>query len=83
MPTFKVTATRAERPTHNGQPITNPFAIRDIFSPGLRQRIERRTWENIEAEDEAAVRRFFEDAIRQYHEHVHGFTIEKIERIAP
>lgn len=56
----------------------NPFYIRDIFSYKVRR--AARVWE-IEAESEAEVLRFYQEAKAQDLPNVRGFSLERIEAI--
>lgn len=60
----------------NGRPV-NPFLIRNIFDPDLRCTVERRTWDEIEAQSEKELRRLFDEAGSA----TAGFRLVHIERI--
>lgn len=73
MPKFTVTATKRIP----GERHPNPFLIRDIFDKRWAATVERRTWE-IEAKDEAEIRRLFAEAKDRFLEPVDGFEIASI-----
>lgn len=77
---FKVVAERSAGLFYDGRPVRNPFLIRNIFDPNLRSKTERRTWEKIEAKDEAEVRRLFAQAIETLPD-MKGFALVRIERV--
>jgi hypothetical protein len=62
----------------NGERIRNPFKIRDVFDPILRARTERRTWESVEAKDEAEVRRLFAEAVKENINDMRGFVLVSV-----
>lgn len=57
----------------------SPFKVRDLFGSGLQMRVERRVWNEMEAETEQALRDFFAEAQAERHESVDGFHIVSIE----
>lgn len=77
---FKVVAERSHGLFNGEHRITNPFLIRDIFNPNLRARIERRTWDSVEARSEKEVRRLFAEALKTL-PGMQGFVIATIERL--
>jgi hypothetical protein len=60
----------------------NPFRVRDLFGSELQMRVERRVWDEMEAENEEALRAFFAEAQAERHESVDGFRIVSIEPLA-
>lgn len=74
---FRVVAERPVGLFYGDRPVSNPFAIRDVFSPRLRARVERRTWPEIEAADEAELRRLFTEYTRLPGKR--GFAIVSVE----
>jgi len=81
MPKFKVVIER-NRGIHGvNERLLNPFRPINIFDPNLKMRVERRTWPELEAKNEAAVRAFFKKAQAEGHESVVGFTIASIEKL--
>lgn len=58
------------------------FAIRDVFDPNLRATVERRTWDDIPAENEAEARRLFDEAIAQSAD-LAGFRLVSLTEVRP
>ena len=79
---YRVVAEKSLGIFANGEPVRNPFRIRNIFDSAYRAKTERRTWESIEAEDEAAVRYLFKKAVDGDVAGMRGFVIVSIEAIA-
>lgn len=75
---FTVVAERSAGIVNRHGQQVNPFLIRDIFDPGLRQRTERRTWEHLDAKNESQIRRWFEAAVAENVKDLRGFVIVQI-----
>lgn len=82
MSVYRVTAERNRGVVNSKGEAVNPFDLKDLFDDKFKLRVERRTWEEVEAVDEQAVRKFFADADARGLESVAGFTITSIELIS-
>lgn len=65
-----------------GERPVNPFLVRDVFDPGLRHRVERRTWSDIPATNEKAARALFERACAASAD-LKGFRLVSIVEVRP
>jgi len=80
---YRVVAERNRGVRNSRGEVVNPFLLRDLFDEKFKLHVERRTWDEIEAKDQEAVRTFFADADARGLETVAGFTITSIELLTP
>ena len=78
---FRVVAERPAGGYYNGELVKNPFLIRDVFSPALTARKERRTWQDLEAKSEKELRRLFSEYTQTIPDG-RGFVIVSVEALS-
>jgi hypothetical protein len=79
MPRFKVSLHRRIRDNYSGMPEPNPF-LAPIPAPGITHPMSVREWE-VEAKDEAEVRRLLKRAREMLIPSVHDYSLRSIERL--
>jgi hypothetical protein len=80
--TFRVVAEKSHGIVGSGGRHVNPFHIRNIFDPNLTVRVERRTWDAIQATSERAARRLFDEACKSSAD-MRGFKLVSLVEVNP